>query len=53
MPHHVIKELVEMGKAIMVIPHYSAENYGFNKFYERVKNQISVPAYYFDDKRFS
>ena len=52
-PASVIKELVEMGKAIMVIPHYSAENYGFNKFYERVKNQISVPAYYFDDKRFS
>ncbi len=53
MPHHVIKELVEMDKAIMIISHYSAENYGFNKFYERVKNKISVPAYYFDDKRFS
>ncbi len=55
MPHHVIKELVEYGKTVILIPHYTAEGYGFKKFYENVKNttdgELSVS--YFDDKRFS
>lgn len=54
MPHHVIKELVEAGKKIMIITHYSAENYGFEKFYGRMTEKLSGKAetFYFEDKRF-
>jgi len=54
MPHHVITALVESGKCIMLVPHYSAENYGFKKYYERVKTQVNenVTFYFFEDKRF-
>ena len=54
MPHHVIKELIESGKKILIIPHYSSEQYGFNKFYEWTLQKINgkAKAYYFEDKRF-
>ena len=52
--HHVIKELIEKGKKVIIIPHYVAEDFGFNKFYERIKDLASgsIRAYYFEDKRF-
>mgnify|MGYP004654539863 FL=1 len=54
MPHHVIKELVEAGKKIMLVTHYAAENYGFEKFYGRMTEKLSGRAetFYFEDKRF-
>lgn len=54
MAHHVIKEILDSGKCVMIIPHYASEEYGFKKYYERVKATIGseVPTYYFDDKRF-
>lgn len=53
MPHHVITALVESGKCIILVPHYSAENYGFKKYYDWAKDQIkSVTTYFFIDKRF-
>ena len=53
-PHHVIKELVERGKAVVLPTHYSAENYGFKKFYGDISQTIlgSAQTYYFEDKRF-
>ena len=52
--HHQLKELIEKGKKVVIIPHYVSEDYGFYKFYERVKNSIKeqVEFYYFRDKRF-
>lgn len=54
MPHHVILALVEDGKCVVIITHYSSENYGFKKFYNKVKDRIKnkVETYYFEDKRF-
>lgn len=53
-PHHVIKELVELDKVLIILPHYVAENYGFNKFYQRISEIIEgeIQTYYFEDKRF-
>lgn len=53
-PHHVLAELIERKKAVMIIPHYAAEQYGFNKFYEWAKAEIgeNARAEYFLDKRF-
>lgn len=54
MPHHVIKELVENNVKILLMPHYSAENYGFKRFFEKTKSQIDneVAVRFFEDKRF-
>lgn len=53
MAHHVIKELVEMGKCIILMPHYVAEEYGFKKFFEQISLKLPQGScIYFDDKRF-
>ena len=51
--HHHIYAILESGKNAIIIPHYVAENYGFNKFFELVKeknNQFKMA--YFEDKAF-
>ncbi len=53
-PHHALKTLVEKGKCVVVLTHYSSENYGFKKYYEKVQKTLKNKAeiYYFEDKRF-
>lgn len=50
--HNVLVELVESGVSVIVIPHYSSENLGFKRFYERVIAQTEINAHYFEDERF-
>ena len=52
--HHNLLSLVNAGKNIVILPHYVAENYGFNKFYQSVCACLKDGAkgYYFTDKRF-
>ncbi|MBR0188803.1 MAG: Nif3-like dinuclear metal center hexameric protein [Clostridia bacterium] len=54
MPHHVLKELTERGKQVIILTHYASENYGFKKFYENVKKEVAGKAetFFFEDKRF-
>ncbi len=53
MPHHVLKEFIEMGKKIVILPHYIAEEYGFKIFFQMVAEKLSsASVVYFDDKRF-
>ena len=53
-PHHVLKELLEKNKNVVVIPHYVSENYGFNEFFKVVEKVLlgKVETFYFEDKRF-
>ena len=54
MPHHVLKELTERGKQVIILTHYASENYGFKKFYENVKKEVGkdTETFFFEDKRF-
>lgn len=53
MPHHVIKELTEYDKSIIILPHYVAEEYGFRKFYDAITEFApQIKTHYFYDKRF-
>lgn len=54
MPHHVLKELTERGKQVIILTHYASENYGFKRFFETVKKEVKDKAeiFYFEDKRF-
>ena len=50
MPHHIIKEVTERGKKILLITHYASEFYGFTKFFDYAKTFID--AVIFDDKKY-
>lgn len=54
MPHHVLKELTERGKQVIILTHYASENYGFKRFWSAVKGQVfgKAETFYFEDKRF-
>ena len=39
--HHVILYALERGKCVLQVSHYSSEVYGFRKFYNEIKSQLS------------
>lgn len=47
MKHHEITALLDAGVNVIVLTHYSAENYGFNKIYLKIKDGLKVPSAYF------
>lgn len=54
MPHHLIREFVESGYAIVLFTHYATENYGFKKFFDNVSVMLNgkAEAAIFTDERF-
>lgn len=40
--HHILKEAVSRGMAVIAPTHYASENYGFEKFYLKVKNIVGT-----------
>ncbi len=53
-PHHLLLSLIEKGKKVVIIPHYVSEQYGFNQFYNSVrqKTQGRMQNCYYLDQRF-
>ena len=50
--HHLIAEAVERGLKVLILTHYAAENYGFHKFYQKIKEKCSlVRMSFFTDER--
>ena len=51
--HHLIALALERGMNVVLLTHYAAENYGYFKFYQKIKEKCSpVTADYFADERF-
>ena len=50
--HHLILEAVEKGLNVVLLTHYAAENYGFYRFFETMKEKTGLPCVFFTDKRF-
>jgi dinuclear metal center YbgI/SA1388 family protein len=48
--HHILTSAVEMGMAVIVLTHYASENYGFKKYYEKIRGQIEIPCEYHTDE---
>lgn len=46
---HEIAALTANGINVIVLTHYSSENYGFNKIYQSIKEKLKVPSEYFCD----
>ena len=49
MKHHEIAALVARGINVIHLTHYSSENYGFNKIYLKIKDELNIPSAYFCD----
>lgn len=49
MKHHEILALKGKGIAVIVLTHYSAENYGFNKIYQKIKDGLKINSAYYTD----
>lgn len=46
MKHHEILALTQRGMAVIVLTHYASENYGLNKIYQKIKDDIKVKSEY-------
>ena len=47
--HHLIALALEEGLSVIVLTHYAAENYGFYKYYEKMRRQLNIPCEYHTD----
>lgn len=52
-PHHVVAEAVSAGLCVLEMTHYASENYGFQKIFRQVKQEVGAGAkcVYFTDAR--
>ena len=48
--HHVVAYAVELGLSVIVMTHYASENYGFKKYYEKIRRQIEIPCVFHTDE---
>lgn len=49
MKHHQITALLSHGIGVIILTHYASENYGFNKIYSKIIEELNIPAAYFCD----
>ena len=48
--HHVITAALEQGLAVVALTHFTSEEYGFKKYYEKICRQIEIPCVYHTDE---
>ena len=48
--HHVITLAVESGLSVIALTHYASENYGFQKYYDKIRQQVEIPCVYHTDE---
>ena len=44
--HHLIQLLAESGMSVIVLTHYASEQYGFEKYYKKIRDQVKIPCVY-------
>ena len=47
--HHVITNALESGLSVIELTHYASENYGFRKYYEKIRQLVDVSCYFHED----
>ena len=47
--HHVLALALEVGLSVITLTHYASEEYGFKKYYEKIRQQVGIPCYYHAD----
>ena len=44
--HHVLALALERGLSVITLTHYASEEYGFKKYYEKIRQLVQIPCYY-------
>ena len=44
--HHLLGLAMEKGMGVIVLTHYSSENYGFEKYYKKICQRLKIPCVY-------
>ncbi len=47
--HHLLSMALEGGMSVITLTHYAAEAYGFEKYYKKISQRVSVPCVYHAD----
>ncbi|MBE7068364.1 MAG: Nif3-like dinuclear metal center hexameric protein [Clostridiales bacterium] len=47
--HHVVALALEKGLAVIALTHYASENYGFEKFYKKIRQKVEATCVYHTD----
>jgi dinuclear metal center YbgI/SA1388 family protein len=47
--HHILTMAFESGMGVIVLTHYASEQYGFRKYYEKIRRQVEIPCVYHTD----
>ena len=47
--HHLLALALESGLAVVILPHYASEHYGFEKYYKKIRQQLDIPCIYHTD----
>lgn len=47
--HHVLSLALEVGLSVITLTHYASEEYGFKKYYEKIRQQVEIPCYFHAD----
>lgn len=48
--HHLLALAKELGVCVIALTHYSSENYGFEKYYQKIRQSIALPCAYHTDE---
>ena len=48
--HHVLTLALEKGLSVFALTHYASENYGFKKYYEKIRQEVGLPCIYHTDE---
>ncbi len=48
--HHILAAAIESGLSVIILTHYAAEQYGFRKYYEKIKERVGIPCAYYAEK---
>ena len=44
--HHLLQLLTEKGLSVLILTHYASEQYGFEKYYKKIREQVELPCVY-------
>ena len=47
--HHILTLALEKGLSVIALTHYASENYGFEKYYEKISQRVKIPCEYHED----
>lgn len=48
--HHILTLAMEKGLSVIALTHYASENYGFEKYYQKILKSVELPCVYHTDE---